>query len=71
MSELFRQLLTELESPAALPELLAAVSERERRFAELGRLDLDCQLAQSERRPTQGHRLMKQVTNLEQELGLR
>ncbi len=71
MSELFRRLLTELGTPTALPELLAAVNERERRFAELGRLDLDCQLAQAEHRPAQVHRLMQQVTNLEQELGLR
>lgn len=71
MQSFIQTLLAELESPTAMPELLAAVNERERRLAELGRLDLDCQLAQVDHRPTQVHRLLKQANDLEQELGLR
>lgn len=71
MKSFIQTLLAELESPTAMPELLAAVNERERRLAELGRLDLDCQLAQVDRRLTQVHRLMRQANDLEQELGLR
>jgi hypothetical protein len=71
MQSFIQTLLTEFDSPTALPELLAAVNEREWRLAELGQLDLDCQLAQVDQRPTQIHRLMKQANDLEQKLGLR
>lgn len=50
--------------------LIEAAVKREAQLRELGKLDLDCQLLQSDGRPLQAESLYQAISTLEQKIGL-
>ena len=70
MNSLTRQLQRQMESPATRSSHIEAAALREVQLRELGKLDLDCQLLQSDGRPSQAQSLYRNIAALEQKLGL-
>lgn len=70
MTSLIKQVQRQLQDPESRRSLVASAARREERLLLLGRLDLDCQLLQSEGRSVQAQDVYRQIVRLEQELGL-